>query len=172
MCLPYWPLFHRPLVANFLLDWRSLGRRKKGQRIKGLFLSNSEPFLLFLNHFFFFFWEKRGKRGKRRNKQNWSGPTHFKYFKSSLKKRGEHLTPFSLYLENQIFSAHEVFTECQQTLCSFILNDFQLKVMTQFSDKLKKQHFCAILGPFCPNLGKQEFSQKSRHRQSICNMVP
>ena len=32
--------------------------------------------------------------------------------------------------------------------------------MTQFFKKYKKLHFGAILGPFCPNFDKNEFSLK------------
>ena len=37
--------------------------------------------------------------------------------------------------------------------------------MIKFFKKLKKTYFGAILGPFCPNLGKNEFSWKRRFFQ-------
>ena len=32
--------------------------------------------------------------------------------------------------------------------------------MTKFANKSKKPYLGAIFGPFCPNLGKNEFSSK------------
>ena len=40
---------------------------------------------------------------------------------------------FGLYIENQIFPKHAVFTECEWTIRTFILHKFLTKLMTWFS---------------------------------------
>ena len=48
------------------------------------------------------------------------------------------------------------------TILVFNLDYFQEKLITRFFKKSKKPYFAAILGPFCPNLGKNGFSWKKR----------
>ena len=65
--------------------------------------------------------------------------------------------------------AAQNFTRCVveiSTILVFILDYFQEKLTRQ--NVLKnpnKTYFVAILGPFCPNLGKNEFSWKKNSRQ-------
>ena len=44
---------------------------------------------------------------------------------------------------------------------------FQEKLMTKFFNKSEKPNFVVILGTFCPNLGKNEFSWKKRLQQFL-----
>ena len=54
-----------------------------------------------------------------------------------------------------------------RTILVFNLDYFQKKLMTKFFKKSRKPCFGAILGPFCPNLGKNEFSWKKELRQFL-----
>ena len=56
--------------------------------------------------------------------------------------------------------------DCWSNINNNISSQFRLSSrktnMTKFFNKLKKPYFCTILGPFCPNLGKYEFSRKRK----------
>ena len=53
------------------------------------------------------------------------------------------------------------------TILFFALDYFQEKLTTKFFKKFKKLYFGAILNPFCPNLGKNEFSW----RKGLCQFL-
>ena len=44
----------------------------------------------------------------------------------------------------------------------FIFDHFEQKLMTYFLKKIQKLYFGAILGPFCPNLGRNNFFIETR----------
>ena len=46
------------------------------------------------------------------------------------------------------------------TILIFILNYFLEKLIGNSFKKTQKLYFCAIFGPFCPDVGKNEFSWK------------
>ena len=57
----------------------------------------------------------------------------------------------------RIFSRYGIDGEVSITILFFTLDYFQEKLKTKFFKKSKSPYFGAILGPFCPNLGKNEF---------------
>ena len=67
---------------------------------------------------------------------------------------------FDQQLQNQSFARYGTDEETSITILVFILDYFQEKLMANFFKKSKKIYFGAILGPFCPSLGKNEFSWK------------
>ena len=64
------------------------------------------------------------------------------------------------FLENHNFATYEIGGEISPKILVSILDYFQEKLMTKFFIKStkKKNYLGAILGPFCPNFGKNEFS--------------
>ena len=67
---------------------------------------------------------------------------------------------FGLKLENQNFARYGIGGEISRTILVFIIYHFQEKLMTNFFKRSKKTYCGVILGPFCPNLQKNEFSWK------------
>ena len=67
---------------------------------------------------------------------------------------------FFSFLANalQNFARYGIGGKISVTILVLILHCFQEKLMTKFFKKSKKPFLGAILGPFCPNFGKNEFS--------------
>ena len=64
-------------------------------------------------------------------------------------------------IENYNFARYEIGCEISTTILVPILDYIQEKLMTKlFLKNPKRTYFGAILGPFYPNLGKNEFSWK------------
>ena len=61
---------------------------------------------------------------------------------------------------NQNFARYGIGGEISTTILVFILDYFQEKLMTKFFKKSKQSNLGVISGPFCPNLGKNEFPWK------------
>ena len=82
------------------------------------------------------------------------------HFRESYSLIGWH--PFGPSLEIQNFARYGIGGEISATILVSISDYFQEKLMTKFfkKPKKKKNYFRAILGPFCPNLGKHECSWK------------
>ena len=65
---------------------------------------------------------------------------------------------FGSILENQNFARYEIGDEISITISIFILDYFYEKLITKFFKKCQKPYFGDLLGRFCSNLGKNEFS--------------
>ena len=67
---------------------------------------------------------------------------------------------FGSWLETKSFSRYGVGGEISISILIFILDYFQEQLMIKFFKKSKNSYFGVILGLFCPNLRKNEFSWK------------
>ena len=67
---------------------------------------------------------------------------------------------FGSILENQNFARYGIGDEISIAISVFILDYFYEKLITKFFKKCQKPYFGDLLGRFCSNLGKNEFSQK------------
>ena len=78
---------------------------------------------------------------------------------------------FGPYVKNQNFGRHGVCARKPITIWSFILDHFQPKLMTKFSEIWKKTHFWPILGPFCRFSGQWESFWKIRLSHAQLHVV-